>query len=261
MPYVQRVVLAGQTREVKKMYTGRIHTKGAPRAENHSQTTEAQHKANERLAEEKLRWLLNANFTYKDLHVVLHYYDKPRDLEQAEEDKRKFLRYLRQHCKRKSIPWKFVACTESRHTPHHHIILPAISMDSLLETWEKVVGVNGGNVSVKPLDRRGNHAKLAHYLIKETSQTVKQYREMGKRYKRFTSARNMIRPEPKYTIVQANAWTKEPRRRKGWAFWQDDNGTSIRQGIHDLTGYPWQEYTEIWLGAGPPPGAGRRIKS
>ena len=252
MPYVMRTVIAGRTRETKKMYTGRVHTKGAHREPNSEKTSEAQHKINEAVAEEKLRWLLNANFVRGDFHTVLHYWVRPT-LEQAEKDKSKFLRILREHCHRSGIRWKFVACTETKHAPHHHIIMPQVDISTLQELWERVVGT-AGNVTVKPLDRRDNHGKLAHYLIKETSKAVRRYREAGLRYKRFTSARGMERPEAKYKVVSASSWAKEPKNHKGWALWQDDNGTTVKTGIHEVTGYAWQEYMEVWLGDDPPPG-------
>ena len=95
MPYIERIVEAGPIRETMKTFTGRVHTQGAAREENRGPTSEAQAKVNERVAEERLRWKLNANFTPGDYHLVLHYYDKGVTLEQAEEDKKEFLRLLR----------------------------------------------------------------------------------------------------------------------------------------------------------------------
>lgn len=262
MPHVERIVVAGMVREVRKMYTGRVHTKGVKRGKNVGSTSQAQEKVNERKIEELLRWILNANFSVGDYHIVLHYYDNPREQEQAEKDKQEFLRLLRIWCRKQGVPWKYVACTESRWASrfHHHIILPPISPAVLFEIWEQAIGRNGGNVSIKPMDRRGNHAKLARYLIKETRETARLYREAGKRYKRFSRAQGMITPEPEYRIVNAAKWTDDPKPKKNYTLLKDDDGNTVRSGIHEVSGWPWQEYFELWTGEGKPPGQTRRRK-
>lgn len=248
--YVKRTVIAGQVIETKKMYTTRVHTKGVRRQPSAGKTPKAQHAVNERKAEERLRWKLNANFAYGDLHLVLHYYDKETTLEQAEADKKAFVRALRTEYKKQGIIWKYVACTETKRMTnvHHHIILPAIDLQVIATVWEKVLGEERqGNISVKPLDRRGNHAKLANYLIKETRKTMERCRNAGKRYKRFSSAQGMIQPEPVYQTIAAASWAKEPRPRKGYIILKDDNGNVMRTGIHEVTGYPWAEYVELYI--------------
>ena len=245
--YVKRTVIAGQVVETKKMYTPRIHTPGCHRQQNMGKTGQAQARVNERQAEDKLRWKLNANFTAGDYHIVLHYYDKSVTLEQAEADKTAFLRTLRTRCRQQQITWKYVACTETKRMTniHHHIILPAMQLSMIQQTWETVLGDRIGNISVKPLDKRGNHAKLANYLIKETRRTIERYRESGRRYKRFSSAQGMVIPQPKYQVIAAATWAKEPRPRKGYVLLKDEDGNTMRTGIHALTGYPWAEYIEL----------------
>lgn len=106
-------------------------------------------------------------------------------------------------------------------------------------------------ISIKPLDRRGNHAKLARYLMKETRRTAERYREAGKRYKRFSCAKGMVQPEPVYHVIRAASWAKEPRPRKGYVLLKDDNGATCRSGVHEVNGWPWQEYFELRV---EPPG-------
>lgn len=262
MPYVERVVVAGVVKETRKMYTGRVHTKGATRAKPQNPTGKAQEKVNERKMEEVIRWKLNANFAFGDLHLVLHYYDKLVTLEKAEKDKKDFLALLRPYCRKHGIAWKYLAVTETKRMSnvHHHIILPDIPLKDLFELWEKVVGEGGGNVSNKPLDRRGNHAKLAHYLMKESKSTAERYRQAGKRYKRFTCAQGMEAPEPQYTVVKSSTWAKEPRPTKGYTIQKDENGNTTRSGVHEWNGWPWQEYTELWTGGSLPPKPRQRAK-
>ena len=262
MPYVERTVVAGGIRETKKMFTGRVHTRGVKRTKNTRATTQAQAKVNDRKTEENLRWILNANFMALDYHLVLHYYDKPQELFKSEKDKQRFLSLLRKECKARGIPWRFVTWTETKHMTniHHHIILPAMDTTVLFLTWEKVVGMDGGNISIKPLDRRGNHAKLARYAMKETRKTAERYREAGKRYKRFSTAQGMIRPEPQYRVVNSSRWTEEPKPKKNYILLKDDDGSTTRSGIHEVNGWPWQEYFELWVGDGDQPGTAGKKK-
>lgn len=244
MPYVERTVVAGAIRETKKMYTGRVNTQGAQRAKTQGRTKEAQARVNDRRAEENLRWKLNANFGAGDLHLVLHYIDKPQELEKAEADKKEFIRLLRKEVKKQGKKWKYIACTETKRMTnvHHHIILPRMDIELLAEIWERVAG---GNISVRPLDKRGNHGKLANYLMKETRKTVERWRERGARYKRFSSAQGMEQPVIQYRTVYAGSWNKNPKAKKGWRLLKDENGQTTRTGWHDLTGWPWMEYFEI----------------
>ena len=62
MAYVPRVVKAGPSVAHKKMQSFRVHTKGVKRSPNTGHTTEKQERINERVAEEHLRWDINANF-------------------------------------------------------------------------------------------------------------------------------------------------------------------------------------------------------
>lgn len=245
MAYILRTVYTGCVCEKKKMHTVKANRKGAPRAVRANPTTENQKKINERRAEENLRWRLNANFSRRDLHLVLHYADKNRSFSQCLEDLKLFLRKLRKRCKAKSMPLTYICVTETKRMTniHHHIILKKIPMDLIQDCWDEIVG-NGG-VSVRPLDNRGNHAKLANYLIKESRSTLKRYQELGKRGKRYTCSQGMIIPEPVYERIEADHWQENPKPRKGSYLFKWDNGETVRNGV-DERGYPWQEYFEIY---------------
>lgn len=114
MAYVHRRVKAGRTIEHRKMQSYRIHTKGVQRGPNHGTTSAKQAKINERVAEEHLRWDLNANFGHRDLHAVLHYYAKDTSFEEILEHKAVFLRNLRKICKKRGIKYKAVVVIETK---------------------------------------------------------------------------------------------------------------------------------------------------
>lgn len=120
MAYVHRVVKAGPCVEHKKMQSFRVHTKGVKRGPNTGHTTEKQERINERVAEEHLRWDINANFGHRDLHAVLHYYVKDSSFEEILENKAAFLRNLRKLCKKRGITFKAVVVIETKRMTNPH---------------------------------------------------------------------------------------------------------------------------------------------
>ena len=121
MAYVHRRVKAGRTIEHRKMQSYRIHTKGVQRGPNHGTTSEKQAKVNERVAEEHLRWDLNANFDHRDLHAVLHYYAKDTTFPEILADKAAFLSNLRKICKKRRIKYKAVVVIETKRMTNPHM--------------------------------------------------------------------------------------------------------------------------------------------
>lgn len=247
MPYVHRRVKTGRTVEHRKMQSSRIHTKGVKRSKNSGSTSEKQAEINERVATEHLRWDLNTNFGYKDLHAVLHYYQKDTTFQEVLEDKAKFLKNLRKICKRRGVEYKYIIVIETKRmtNPHLHVVISNMDTDILMEAWEQVPR-GGGAISFKPLDKRGNHYKLAEYLVKESKSTMKRYAEMGIRGKRYSKSQNMEKPEITYTVVTASSWKKEPKPRKGATLYKFDDGATCITGWHEISGYPFQEYFEVF---------------
>ena len=159
MAYVHRVVKAGPCVEHKKMQSFRVHTKGVKRSPNTGHTTEKQERINERVAEEHLRWDINANFGHRDLHAVLHYYVKDSSFEEILENKAAFLRNLRKLCKKRGITFKAVVVIETKRmtNPHIHVNLTyyinrsdsarAVAIQAAVaqaveeyKTWQRTIG-------------------------------------------------------------------------------------------------------------------------
>lgn len=223
-------------------------------------TSEAQAKANKRRLIDATRWKLNANYRHGDLHTVFHHSENI-SLEEADVCLRKVLRLIRSWCRENGVKWKYAAVTEVQGKAgvniHHHIIFPDIPMAVMNRLWESVVGEGRGNVTATMLDRRGNHGKLAVYLFKYSEESDRMWKELGKkRHKRISWAQGMEMPWPQYIIKPSNMWAKEPRPHKGWILLKDDDGEAVRSGI-DESGWPYQEYIELWVGAGQPPAAAK----
>ena len=265
MPYVHRRVKAGRTVEHRKFQSFRVHTRGVKRGPNRGTTSEKQARVNERVSEEHLRWDINANFDHKDLHAVLHYYAKDTTFAQVLEDRKAFLKELRRLCEARGIKYRYILVIETKRmtNPHIHLIISRIDPEIIYEAWQ-AVPIGGGGVSFQPMDRRGNHCKLAAYLMKESRSTMERYRELGSRGKRYSKSQNMVKPVITYEVVPSSSWRKEPKARKGATLYKFDDGAESRSGWHEASGYPYQEYFEI-LGEEKPPGgqkagAGRKRK-
>lgn len=247
MPYVHRTVKCGRVIEHRKMQSYRVHTEGAKRKENKGTTGEKQARINERVAEEHLRWDLNTNFGHKDLHAVLHYYQKDTSFKEVLEDKEQFLRNMRKAKKKYGITYKAVVVIETKRmtNPHIHVVISNIDPEIITEAWEHVPR-GGGGISFRPMDRRGNHEKLASYLMKESRSTMERYKELGIRGKRYSKTQNMEKPEVTYTVINVNTWRKEPKAHKGAQLYKFDDGSTYRSGWHEMSGWPYQEYFEVY---------------
>lgn len=247
MAYVHRRVEAGQTVEHKKMQSFRVHTKGVKRQPNTGTTSQRQARINERVAEEHLRWDINANFGHRDLHAVLHYYAKDATFLEILDHKARFLKNLRNICRARGIKYKAVVVIETKRmtNPHIHVIISRMDPEIITEAWEGVPP-GGGGISFRPMDRRGNHYKLANYLMKESRSTMERYRELGKRGKRYSKTQNMAKAKVTYEVVAASSWRKDPKAKKGAVLYKFDDGATCRSGWHEISGYPYQEYFEVF---------------
>ena len=250
MAYVHRRVQAGPIVEHRKMQNPRYHTKGGKRGPHTGSTSEKQAKINERVAEEHLRWDINANFRWKDIHACLHYsfLDKPTTLRKILEDKAEFLANLRKLCRKHKVRPRVLVVieTKSMTNPHIHVISSKIDTEIIQEAWEQVPE-RGGYISFQFLDNRKNHRKLANYLTKESRSTMRRYREeLGIRGKRYTKSQNMVKPKVVYEPVAASSWRKDPKPSKGAYLDKFDDGSTCKTGWHEVTGYPYQEYFEVF---------------
>jgi hypothetical protein len=236
MPYIEEIIFAGKTIEVSKKHSYRYMSKKVPRSENENPTPEAVKKINERNAENHLRRLINANFKYQDIHLVLTYRrdKRPATPQAAKEDLEKFLRKLRGYFRKSGNELKYIAVTEYKNGAiHHHLIINSMDTRDLTELWIF------GQPRPTYLDHSGQYGKLASYLIKETSKTFNS--EDSIHGKRYCASRNLKQPQIIKRIVSAKSWQKEPKAKKGYVIEKD----SIRTGIYELTGYPYQFYRMI----------------
>lgn len=206
MPRIRRTVEAGPIREVSDIITGRIHTAGATRGPKERATTASQKAANKKRQLEATRWKLNANYKAGDIHAVFRYFGAV-ELDEAARDQKRLLRLLREWCASNRVKWRSAAVIEVKRTGHlcHHIILPKIPVSVMRVLWNRVAA---GTVTATALDRRGNHGKLAEYLLKYSEATDRLWRALGSPRHRISWARGMVTPKPQYIVISSQGQEK-----------------------------------------------------
>jgi hypothetical protein len=248
MPYIESICKAGKTIEVERYYTSRYGCKGQKRSDKVKPTPEEQKKINDKLAEKKLRRLINENFSAGDYHLVLSYQKKKgepnRDPEDMKEDIRKFLRTLRKEYKLQGQDLKYIHVAEvgQRGARHHHLILNAIPPDTIQGCWPH------GRIHINPLDFSGNYRELASYLVKQTSKLLKTEAEL--QGKRWNSSKNLRHPEPEKRIITERAWyrseAKVPAKYRG-RYVIDPDSISMGVTSAEYYGYGYFRFTMVML--------------
>ena len=246
MPYVYKMVKTGQVIEIRKYYSSRYGKKCKKRDKRKSFTKEEQLVVNERVAAQKLRWKINSNFGYGDVHIVLDYDPKkrPKDNEEMREHINKFLRELRKVYKKANSVLKYVSVMEvgKKGARHHHLVInvpEGVREREIMQTWDY------GRVHFNYLDKHPNYAALADYLIKQSSNYFRTEGAMQK--KRWCCSRNMKQPVVLVEkIVKNKGWYNRiavvPKKLQGKYYIDED---MTREGIHERTGYPYFAYTLI----------------
>lgn len=246
MPYIEAITKAGNTIEIERYYTARYNKRGQGRAEKKQPTKEEQKKVNTKQAEKKLRRLLNANFSGNDFHVVLPYIHKAgepyRTREEMREDIAKFLRALRKAYKEAGTELKYIHVMEigSKGARHHHVVLNHIDTAAICKAWPHA------RAQIFPLDKSGQYAKLASYLIKYTDKHIDDESEAGLQGKRYACSKNLVRPETEKRVISSRAWFREevkvPHK---YAKEYDVDADSISRGITgtEYGGYGYMRFT------------------
>lgn len=230
MPYIIKEYHAGNTIEIQKTYSARYGRK-LPRSPNKNPTPDEVKKNNEKLAEMKLRLLLNENFHAGDLFLTLTYENIP-DTQCAKKCLEKFIRNLRAKYKAEGLELRYVCVTEYKNARiHHHMVVNSLDPRKIQDLWIY------GRVRSESL-YGCDFAELAAYLIKETKKTFKAPDSPSR--KRWNQSKNLIIPKPIVKVVKAKEWHKKPKARKGYIIKTD----SIVNDVN-MFGIPFQFYRMI----------------
>ena len=241
MPYIKRITIAGKTKEIEKSYSSRYGKRGIGRSKNMNPTPLDVKRVNQRNAETRLRRLINCNFEKNDIHLVLTYKKEDRpNPEAAKKILANFIRRIKRRYEKEGIEFKYIHVTEygkKSGAIHHHILLPGIDMRIIQDTWEY------GKARPTYLDDKGDYGQLANYLIKQTSKAFMQDDAKGRRYH---PSRGLKKPRTFVKIVHSNTYREDPKPEKGYYIELD----SIKNGVHEVTGSPYQFYRMIKIERG-----------
>lgn len=213
MAYFERRVEAGRVTEIYRYQRPNRKKEKQIREPKTKPTPQRMAAINEMMAEQKLRWLINANFMANDFYLTLTYKKAQRpDPQEAKDHLRKFMRDVRRIFKKQGKVCKYITVTEyKKNAIHHHIVLSACDMGALNALWGKAE--SHGHIHMTPLDNTGQYAELAHYLIKETAKTFRE--KTGASLKRWNESRNLIHPEPKVKKISAKKFRETPEADPG----------------------------------------------
>lgn len=234
MSYVRITCDLGGIIQVSKHYPGNFGAPGQQRSQRKERTPEEIEKANRRNRTRTLQRIILANFREgRTVTLTYRLEERPESMEQAMDQRKRFMDRMRRICRKAGIPWKWIAVTErgkKGQVLHHHLIIEDLTdpVDLLREVsraWDY-----GRVQSTKMEIGDDMYQTLAEYLIKKETKE-----DRGKSYSR---SRNLVIPEEKREVIHARKWSREPRAPKGWyvvpgSLWN----------AHTPEGWPVQRYT------------------
>ena len=228
--FIREICIAGAVIDVVIKFSCRVQK--TTRASKNNPSREAVVNYNQRTAERKLARLLNANFVPGDWHCTLTYAGIEPMMPEAKKELDNFIRRMKREYKKADREFRWVAVTEyHHHRIHHHVVMSYIDAEVIAKQWR------GGHVRFTALDRTRNYTKLARYLVKETSNTMKLSGSEVK--KRWSASRNLVRPVIKREIVEPSVLYETPKALKGYEIDQE----TVHKYEHPFTGIEHLEYS------------------
>lgn len=230
--FIREICVAGACIDITLKYS--IKSGRGQRAAKSNPSREAVIRNNDKIAVKELARLLNSNFHPGDWHATLTYEGDEPSQKEAKKELRNFIRRMGREYAKAKREFRWIAVTEYKnHRIHHHVVMSYIESSVINEQWKR------GYVKYSALDRSRNYRKLAEYLVKETTKTM---REPGNETKRrWTSSRNLVRPIIKREIVHPSAMFEQPKAFKGYEIDQD----TIHRYEHPFTGIEHLEYMMV----------------
>lgn len=236
--------------EYEFKFAGKYGAKGEKRQPKKKATPEQIEKQNQWNREVKVRRLIKANFFPEDLWITLKYPKGMRKTAcEVKKDLRNFFDRLRYRYKKRGDPLKFISRMEvgKRGGIHIHVLINRIhgeDTDILVQdAWVH------GRVNFSSIYEEGGYGKLASYIVKQPDgEAEKQLsflpEDDRKEFIRFSSSRNLVRPEPERKTYRK--WTLKRLLEEGIkpspGYYVDKE--SIHCGVNKYTGMSYLHYTE-----------------
>lgn len=220
MPYILEICRAGKIIEKSKYYSPRWNCKGERRNKKSDPTIVCQEKVNLRLANKKLRRLMNHNFKDGDLLIGLDYCKelRPKDSVEMQEHIKKFLRELRKEYKKQSKVLKYIYVKEIGPKGAAHVHMMINLCDGITELLRKSWPY--GRVQIDPLYTKGQYEDIASYFLKYADKTIKtEGKLIGKKY---YPSRSLEKPKVvKYIVKNVDVFRETVKNEKGYELVKD----------------------------------------
>lgn len=217
MPYYEKKIISGDLLEIERYWTTDAGNR-MPRSGNANETRQKQEDLNHQAAQKRLIRLLNANFSGKagDVFITLTY-KKSVEEEQAKKEVVNFIRRVKRYCVKNELPErKYINITEHQGKWHHHIIMNALPMETIIELWGR------GRVTISILDKAYNFEDLGRYLLqaekpsKDNPEIVNTKEERPKHARRWNSSLNLQQPVIEIREIKQSVVKKQPAAPKGY---------------------------------------------
>lgn len=237
MPFQKKRAYAGSVIENYESHSLKFpspKSRPAQRASKQNETPDKQKEINERLAKDKLRLLILANFKPNDYYLTLTYAGIEPTPDEAKKILETFRRRLKYHYEKKGAILKYIIITECKGTRIHHHMLINKAFELDIQTIEKIW--NQGEVHKetyrgKPYDA----VRIANYFIKKKHSAF--YKDNKVFARRWYPSQNLKKPKIETTTVSLSTWRKTIRIPKGYYMEKE----SFREGF-TLFGYPYRFY-------------------
>ncbi len=136
--YRTKTIKSGNVLECEVYPIWSTHT-STSRARKTRESREAQKRLNQKNTVKNLVRLVNTNFTDSDIHATFTYNNPPSTVEEAIKTMSRYMRKLRDYCKRHGLlPLKYVFTTEygkKSKRIHHHVIMNFPDRDLAEQMW------------------------------------------------------------------------------------------------------------------------------
>lgn len=237
--------------EYEYKFAGNYGAKGEKREKRKKATPEQIKKQNQLNKENYIRRVIKANFLSEDYWMTLKYPEGVRKkIKEVEKDLSKFLANMRQAYKKACEMFKWIYRMEigKRGGIHIHILLNRINGETDTDLIVKKYW-NHGSVNYQTLYESGGYKKLANYIVKPPDEECYEQlsffeKEDQKKLIKYSSSRNLIRPEPERKTYRR--WTVKKLIEEGpvptKGFYIDKE--SIVVGVNKFTGMSYLKYTE-----------------
>lgn len=233
-------------------WNGMYGAKGEKRAPKRKPTRVEVKKINQKIKERNVRRIIKANFTSDDLWVTFLYPKGTRkSMEEILKDVSNFHTTMRRQRKKRNVPYKWICRIEigKQGGIHVHMVINRVRGEPteqlIREKWKK-----NGRVHFEYLYEDDNFSNLAEYIVKpvpeeQQKRVEKMPESMQKQLVKYSTSRNLIRPEPEKKTY--SRWTLKKLIEKGIeptpGYLVDKE--SVEMGINPYTGKSYMYYTEV----------------